>query len=80
MLKYTLSIGMCLLVAGCAPYINAGNQNMVTVYVPNTHFESEALGLADGHCGKYGKSANLRKPKNQSDIGTGALYDYTCVK
>ncbi len=79
MLKYVF-ISALVFFVGCAPYVNAGNKNMVTVQVPNRYYESEDLALADAHCAKYGKSANLRKPRNQSDIGLGALYDYTCVK
>lgn len=77
MSKYILIIFAGFL-AGCAPYVNAGNKNMVTISVPNTHFEAEALSLADAHCQKYGKTANLRKPRNADDFGS--LYDYTCVK
>jgi hypothetical protein len=62
----------------CAPYINAGNRNMVTIYVPNTWAESEALALADKHCAEYGRVANLRKPRGSDQFGE--LYDYTCVK
>lgn len=62
--------------AGCAPHINAGNQNMVTVVVYDPVFEGEALNLADAHCQKYGKSANLRRPRGE----WGTLYDYSCVK
>lgn len=63
---------------GCAPYINAGNRNMVTIYVPNTWAESEALALADKHCAQYDRVANLRKPRAADQFGE--LYDYTCVK
>lgn len=67
-----------LALSACAPYINAGNKNMVTVYVPNTWVETEALALADKHCAEYGKAANLRKPRASDQYGE--LYDYTCVK
>ncbi|OFW87344.1 MAG: hypothetical protein A3J37_04150 [Alphaproteobacteria bacterium RIFCSPHIGHO2_12_FULL_45_9] len=67
-----------LLLSGCAPYINAANKNMVTVYVPNTTYESEALALADQHCARYGMTAMLRKPRAASTVGD--LYDYRCVK
>jgi hypothetical protein len=77
MSKYIL-MGLAGLLVACAPYVNAGNQNMVTIAVPNTYYEGEALALADTHCQKYGKTANLRKPR----VGTNFvdLYDYTCVK
>lgn len=77
MLKYVLLLSAMGLTA-CAPYINAGNKNMVTIYVPNTWAEGEALALADKHCGQYGKVANLRKPRSSDQFGE--LYDYTCVK
>lgn len=73
-----LSLFCFLMLVGCAPYINAGNKNMVTIYVPNTAYEAEALMLADKHCGQYGMTAKLRKPRASSSIGD--LYDYTCVK
>jgi len=71
-------ITSCLLLSGCAPYINAGNKYMVTVYAPATYYEAEALALADEHCAKYGMTAKLRKPRDSS--GYGNLYDYNCVK
>jgi len=71
-------ITSCLLLSGCAPYINAGNKNMVTVYVANTTYEAEALTLADKHCGQYGMTSKLRKPRDASAYGN--LYDYNCVK
>jgi hypothetical protein len=77
MLKYALLFSVIGLSA-CAPYVNAGNKNMVTVYVPNTWVEAEALAVADEHCGRYGKVANLRKPRSSDQFGE--LYDYTCVK
>lgn len=78
MSKNIFIIGLALCLAGCAPYINAANKNMVTVYVPNTTYESEALALADQHCGRYGMTAMLRKPRASSTVGD--LYDYRCVK
>lgn len=77
MTKYIL-IGLCLSCVGCAPYINAANKNMVTVYVPTANYESEALAMADKHCERYGLSAKLRKPRSSSSVGS--LYDYNCVK
>ncbi len=77
MLKIILMV--CLLgLSACTPYINAGNKNMVTLYVPDTSFESEALDLADQHCGQYGMTAKLRKPRSSDSFGQ--LYDYNCVK
>lgn len=67
-----------LLLAGCAPYINAANKNMVTVFVANTSYESDALAMADAHCAKYGMTAKLRKPRSADILGN--LYDYNCVK
>jgi hypothetical protein len=77
MSKY-IFIGVFLCLTGCAPYINAGNKNMVTISVPNSYMESEALALADQHCAKYGLTAKLRKPRTGD--GFGDLYDYNCVK
>ena len=74
----TLVFVFSALLSGCAPYVNAGNKNMVTVYVPNTTFENEALALADKHCGQYGLTAKLRKPRASDTAGD--LYDYNCVK
>lgn len=67
-----------LMLGGCAPYVNAGNRNMVTIYVPHNNYESDALALADKHCSQYGMTAKLRKPRSASNLGS--LYDYNCVK
>lgn len=81
MLKYvvlSVVLGASALLGGCAPYINAGNKNMVSIYVPNTFYEREAMALADEHCGRYGMTSKLRKPRVSSNAGD--LYDYNCVK
>ena len=70
-------IGVVML-AGCAPYINAANRNMVTVFVANTSYESDALAMADAHCATYGMTAKLRHPRSADIFGN--LYDYNCVK
>jgi len=63
-----------LSLAACAPTINAGNKNMVTLFVPSKMQEGEALRLADQHCAQFGRSATLKgKPR-------GDYYDYSCVK
>ncbi|MBL8641752.1 MAG: hypothetical protein JNL76_06500 [Alphaproteobacteria bacterium] len=78
MVKYIFVVFcLCLSLAGCAPYINAANKNMVTIYVPNTSYESDALSIADAHCAQYGLTAKLRKPRSSGTIGD--LYDYNCV-
>lgn len=77
MSKY-MGLPFIILLAGCAPYVNAANKNMVTISVPNIHFEAEALAMADAHCGKYGMTAKLRKPRTGNAFGD--LYDYNCVK
>jgi hypothetical protein len=77
-LSVALISAVSLVLIGCAPYINAANRNMVTIYVPNTAYESDALTMADKHCGQYGMTAKLRKPRSSSTVGD--LYDYNCVK
>lgn len=75
-------LGLFTLIAttlsACSPYINAANKNMITIYVPNTSYESDALAMADKHCAQYGLSAKLRKPRSSSTVGD--LYDYNCIK
>lgn len=75
---FVLSVGLSASLSGCAPYINAANSKMVTIFVPNTYYESDALALADKHCAQYGLVANLRKPRSADHVGS--LYDYSCVK
>lgn len=72
------SAGLSVSLSGCAPYINAANRKMVTIYVPSTNYESDALAMADKHCEQYGLAAILRKPRVSSKMGE--LYDYNCVK
>ncbi len=72
------SAGLSASLSGCAPYINAANSKMVTIFVPNTYYESDALALADKHCAQYGLAANLRKPRKADQVGS--MYDYSCVK
>lgn len=77
-MKYILLIsGLCL--SACAPYVNAGNKTGVTIAVPafSSYYEGAALAMADEHCGKYGLTARLRKPRSGD---WGDMYDYYCVK
>jgi hypothetical protein len=67
---------LCAVLSACAPYVNAGNKNMVTIYVPHEMFEAEALVQADAHCAQYGLTAILKKPRGTRD----QYYDYKCVK
>lgn len=77
-MRVGLFVVAAFLLAGCAPYINAGNKNMVTIFVHDTTYERDALALADKHCGQYGMTAKLRKPR-PAYMG-GSLYDYNCVE
>ena len=71
-----LSIVSCAFLMACAPYVNAGNQNMVTVFVPSEDFEGQALNMADSHCAQFGRTANLKKSHGRGSH----YYDYACVK
>ena len=74
LLLFTLPV----LLTACAPTLNAGNKNSVSINVIHSSQEGEALSLADAHCAKYGLSAKLRHPRNSDSFGK--IYDYSCVK
>jgi hypothetical protein len=76
MSRFFTFLCLCAVLTACSPYVNAGNKNMVTVYVPNEMFEAEALAQADAHCAQYGLTAILKKSRGKG----GHYYDYKCVK